>query len=319
MGFGEYSAAAHAAITATRVGAPPAFSQRGCHPLMNPRGVAHRESRDSEDHPESLAVLFALDVTGSMVDIPRRLAQETLPHFMQALTDAAVLHPQVCFMAVGHAGQDRAPLQVGQFESTAHLIDQWLTRLYLEGGGVGGHESYELAMYFAAHHIRADCALRRGRRGYLFLTVDTAPNPAVARHEVREVLGQELTRDIPIRELLTDLQRSFEPFVLLAPRASARVERAWRDLLGDRVVRLEHMADTALVAAGLVSLLEGAVATLHQLVQRMSSRELSRRESSRIAKALVPFASSIGRDSAPDTASRLADLPRGDRRSGMKR
>ena len=29
-------------------------------------------------------------------------------------------------------------LQVGQFESTAELMDQWLTWTYLEGGGGGG-------------------------------------------------------------------------------------------------------------------------------------------------------------------------------------
>src|SRR5689334_5617040 len=113
------------------------FRQTACHPLMDPRGVKLRESRDSESHPHSLAVAFALDVSGSMGEIPRRLATATLPAFMAALLDAGITDPQVLFVAVGYAGGDRAPLQVGQFESTETLMDQWLTSMFLEGGGAG--------------------------------------------------------------------------------------------------------------------------------------------------------------------------------------
>ena len=166
MGYGEYSHAAHGALTQARPTSQPVFAQSRIHPSMNPLG-ALRESRDSDDHPDSLGVVFALDVSGSMGDIPRHLAEHTLPGFMATLLDAGVRDPQLCFMAVGHGQHDRAPLQVGQFESTAALIDQWLTRLWLEGGGVGDHEAYELAMYFAARKMQLDCVARRGRRGFL--------------------------------------------------------------------------------------------------------------------------------------------------------
>ncbi len=318
MGYGEYSHAAHVALTAARPVAAPVFGQRGCHPLMQPHGVT-REARDSPEHPDSLPVLFALDVTGSMGEIPRTLATKTLPDFMRVLLDAGVSDPQLCFAAVGHAGQDRAPLQVGQFESSASLIDQWLTRLWLEGGGVGGHESYELAMYFAAHRVRLDRVEQRGRRGFLFLTGDTAPNPAVSRREVARILGDTLPADLPIRALIRDLQRAFEPFFLLAPGVARGVERAWRDLLGDRVVAMQHVEDTAHVAAGLIALLEGSVASLGGYVQRLSAAGLPRRRAARIAHALVPFAASIDRDGAPRPPLSGVDLPRGDPPSGLSR
>src|SRR5438067_4285705 len=148
MGHGNYSHAAHAALIADRANAGhgEVFQQRDCHPLMSPHGLKMRESRDSPDHPNSLGIVFALDVTGSMGDIPQLLATRELPTFMKLVTACGIPDPQLLFMAIGDAFSDHAPLQVGQFESTAELMDQWLTWTYLEGGGGGsGEESYELA------------------------------------------------------------------------------------------------------------------------------------------------------------------------------
>lgn len=318
MGFGEYSHAAHVALTSSRSVSAPLFRTDGCHPLMVPRSAV-RECRDSDEHPDSLGVIFALDVTGSMGDIPRTLAQSTLPDFMRVLLDAGVRDPALCFMAVGHAGQDRAPLQVGQFESSEALIDLWLTRLLLEGGGAGGHEAYELAMYFAARKMRLDSVQHRGRRGFLFLTGDTTPNPAVSKLYVERIIGDHIEADLPIRAMIEELQRSFEPFFLIAPGAARGIERAWRDLLGDRVIVMEHAEDTAHIAAGLVALLEGAVPVLGTLVERLAATGLPRKRAARIARALVPFSASIGRDGAPVTGSSRLDLPKGSRPSGHLR
>ena len=142
MGYGSYSHEAHEALLVYRSSVPAqeVFQQRTCHPLMNPKGVRVRESRDSADHPSSLGIVFALDVTGSMANIPQRLATAHLPTFMKLLTSVHVPDPQLLFMAIGDATCDRAPLQVGQFESTAELMDQWLTWSYLERGGGGTNQ-----------------------------------------------------------------------------------------------------------------------------------------------------------------------------------
>jgi hypothetical protein len=317
LGYGEYSHAAHVALTQRRTrGHEPTFDA-GLDPRMAAHG-ALRECRDSDEHPASLGVVFVLDVTGSMGDIPRDLAQRTLPGFMEALLDARVPHPSVCFMAVGHA-RDRAPLQVGQFESTASLIDSWLTRIWLEGGGAGRHECYELALLFAGRRMVLDSVEQRGERGFLFLTADTAPNPAVSRVEAQRILGIELDVDLPIRTVLAEVQRRFEPFVLLAPGVSGRVERAWRDLLGDRVVRMADAGDAAVLAAGLVALMRGSVDGLGGWVRRLEQQGMRRRQAARVATALMPFAASVGRDGAPRTTVKPLDLPRGDAPSGLSR
>lgn len=317
MGYGEYSHAAHLAITRGRIDAAPRFAVDGSHPLTRP-WRALREARDSDEHPESLAVAFALDVTGSMGDIPRLLARQTLPDFMQLLLDCGLRDPQLCFLAVGHAGQDQAPLQVGQFESTAALIDQWLTRLWLEGGGAGQHEAYELAMFFAARRMALDCVEKRGQRGFFFLTADVPPNPAVSRVQVERLLGLELEADLPIRALIDELQRRFEPFVLLAPSTAPSVERAWRELFGDRVVRLGAPEDAAHVAAALCALLLG-LGGLTAIIDRLVSNGLPRKRGARVAQAIVAFAASVGRDGAPCPWDRFHDLPEGDPPSGMLR
>lgn len=269
MGYGNYSQAAHQALTSARANLPTqqVFQQSSCHPLMNPKGVIARESRDSAEHPNSLGIVFALDVTGSMGAIPDQLARRELPTFMKVLTACNVADPQVLFAAFGDATCDQAALQVGQFETTAELMDQWLTWSYLEGGGGGqNHESYELALYFLAEHTDMDCWVKRKKRGYLFMTGDELPYPAVSRHQVEGLLGEKLDEDIPTEALIAQVQETFEPFFLVPdPERAKNVERRWRDLLGDHVIVMQGPEDTCYVAAALVALHEGVVTSLKDL------------------------------------------------------
>jgi hypothetical protein len=125
---------------------------RTAHPALDPRGVAVRESRDSDEHPASVAIAVLFDVTGSMGTVPRTL-QAKLPKLLGLLLcKGYVQHPQILFGAIGDAACDRVPLQIGQFESD-NRMDGDQGRIVIEGGG-GGQltESYELAMYFMARH-----------------------------------------------------------------------------------------------------------------------------------------------------------------------
>ncbi len=86
MGYGDYSAEAHQAMIAGRTAKPlsAVFAETTCHPELDPRGVKLRESKDSAAHPESIGIVLALDVSGSMEDIPHALATRTLPQLMTA-------------------------------------------------------------------------------------------------------------------------------------------------------------------------------------------------------------------------------------------
>jgi hypothetical protein len=321
MGYGRYSYDAHVAMTSARsASGAEVFHQTACHPSMNPHGVKFRESRDSESHPSSVGIVFALDVSGSMGDIPKKLATETLPAFMQALLESGVADPQILFMAIGNADSDAGPLQVGQFESTETLMDQWLTRMYLEGGGGGGNENYELALYFAARHTDMDCLAKRHRRGYLFVTGDEPPNAVVSRAHVKGLIGDDLDADIAHGKILEEAQRSFEPFYLIPdPGRAQSIERAWRDLYGDRVIVMQSPDDTSYVCAGLVSLLEGGVDSLAGLAARLEKAGLGKDRVAAICHALGPFAASIGRDGAPNPKLGASRMPQGTGPSGYDR
>jgi hypothetical protein len=293
MGYGNYSQAAHEALLRGRVNIPTeeVFKQSKCHPLMNPKDVRLRESRDSSDHPDSQGIVFALDVSGSMGEIPKLMATQQLPNFMKVLTDCQIRDPQVLFIAIGNATSDAAPLQVGQFESTAELMDQWLTWTYLEGGGGGMGESYDLGLYFLAMHTEMDCMVKRKKRGYLFMTGDETPFPALSKHIVEGIIGDKLDEDIPFEEVVAELQKTYVPFFIIPDRARARrCERQWRDVFGDHVLVLESPVDVCYVAAGALLLSEKRASDIKELTKLLDKAGMPSKRRGKVVGALTPFA-----------------------------
>ena len=294
MGYGRYSHHAHQALTADRAALPrgEVFKQRGCHALMDPKDLSVREARDSAEHPDSLGIVFALDVTGSMGNIPEFLARQELPTFMKLLTDCRVADPQVMFMAIGDATSDAAPLQVGQFETSAELIDQWLTWSYLEGGGGGSNsESYELAFYVLAQHSDLDCWVKRKKRGYLFMTGDEHPYPAVSRHQIEALIGDRLDEDLALEDVVAAAAETYHLFFLIPDRQRGqRCAARWREVLGDHVINMESHVDTCAVAAAIVGLTEGTLSRVDAVADVLHANGTSRERIAATVRALQPYA-----------------------------
>lgn len=293
MGYGSYSQEAHEALVASRKerAASAVFTSSTCPPSMNPLGVTAREARDSATHPESVGVVFALDVSGSMEMIPERLAMHTLPTFM-ALVNRFLAHPQVLFLAFGNAYTDRSPLQVGQFEAEAALVDHWLTTCHLEGEGGGLGESYDLAMYFCARHTRMDCLEKRKKKGYFFMTGDEVPFTHVNPSQVRALIGSPLDAQVTIADMTAELQRSCEVFFLIPDRERAgkwECESVWRMLLDRRCVVLETPDDTAVVCAILVGISEGALRTASSVAEAVRAHGADATTAERVKRTVTPF------------------------------
>ena len=277
-------------------------SARKVNDLLNPFGVKFRESRDSEAHPESLAIGVLFDETGSMSSVPGKF-QLALPQLMGLLMRKGVVeHPQVLFGAFGDATPDRpspeiAPLQVGQFESGIEMED-CLTNIYLEGQGGGQNtESYELAMYFMARHTALDCFEKRNKRGYLFLTGDELYYPAVKAEEVKRIIGDSIQDDIPTPDIMKELENSYDVYFLI-PYGTNHYDASWlmegwQRLLGQQVLRLDDPSAISEVVASTISLAEGY--DMDTVARNLEDAGVSKDRCGSITKALVPLADFAGR------------------------
>ncbi|WP_233608066.1 hypothetical protein [Nocardia stercoris] len=233
------------------------------HTSLDPAGVAVRESRDSADHGASLPIAVLFDVTGSMGRVPR-IMQEKLSKLHGLLQRKGYADdPQIMFGAIGDADTDRAPLQVGQFESDNRMDDQ-LRLILLEGGGGGQKsESYELAAYFMARHTAADAWDKRGRKGYLFIVGDELNKPRLSARHVRSVLGDAVAQDISVPSIYRELSDRWHVHYVL-PNQSAyytdpEIAEHWQGLLGERFLRLDDPAAVCELIALTIGITEDRV------------------------------------------------------------
>jgi hypothetical protein len=234
-----------------------------------------------------------------MGEIPHQLATRTLPTFMQAVT-ALLPDPQVLFVAFGNAYADRSPLQVGQFESEAHLIDRWLAATHLEGGGGGLGESYDLAMYFAARHTAMDCLEKRGKKGYFFMTGDEPAFTHLEPSVVRRWLDAPLEKDLPIHELAEELLRSFHAFFLVPDAARAaeyNVGAVWFTLFRERRIVLATPEDTAVACAVLVGITEGRLRGEAEIRTALGAMGRDGEERERVVRAVASYAEAFAKGS----------------------
>lgn len=241
MGYSDWSAEAYSRVTTARAGAAHTEIFRGSRnidPLMDPRRFTVREARDSEHHPQSTPIIVAFDVTASMGWIPERFATHLLGSLMRQLLERdQVTDPQICFVAIGDAVSDRAPLQVGQFESGLEM-DLWLTRLWLEGRGGDPPESYTLAHWFAAHHTATDAWEKRRQKGFLF-TIGDAENKPLQPVHVRRVFGYAPEQPVDDATVLAAAAERYHLCHLVCGKGAEASLAHWRE----RLENVIHLAD----------------------------------------------------------------------------
>lgn len=234
------------------------FKQRSINNAMNPHGIAIRESRDSAEHPLSVAIILALDVTGSMGSVPHHLVKEGLPNIMDGIIQKGIKDPQLLFLAIGDHECDSSPLQVGQFESSDELLDKWLTDVYLEGGGGGNEgESYLLAWYFAAKHTSIDCLEKRKQKGFLFTVGDEPTLKSIPSGALKSIIGEGQYSQMNANVLLDMAREKYEVFHLhiKETRSGGRSEvmGGWKQLMGDNLIVIDRHEDVSSVIEDIVT------------------------------------------------------------------
>jgi len=250
------------------------------HNLMDPKQLRNgvRESRDSDEHPNSIAIATCFDETGSMDRLPP-IFQAALKRLMTYLLEHhIVVDPQLLFAAVGdYYGDHVKQVQVGQFESDIRMDDAF-DRMALEGNGGGsGEESYAQFLYFLGRHTATDCFEKRGRKGYAFITGDELsygmPNhmqggrtrPAISVQEAMDVFGDTIDHDLTLAEVIEMAKEKWQVFFILPTRGTyhagdQQIVQAWKDALGaEHVIMLDDPAHITELIAARIAMLEGTV------------------------------------------------------------
>lgn len=267
MGHGDYSLHSRS-LRSEKLGygtksAKEIFKSRSINNAMNPNGVLLRESRDSSDHPNSVPIILALDVTGSMGSVPHHMVKEGLPKVMGTIIQSGIPDPQLLFLAIGDHECDQSPLQVGQFESSDELLDKWLTDVFLEGGGGGNSgESYLLAWYFAGYHTSTDAWDKRKKKGFLFTVGDEPTLKSLPSGNVKDIMGSGQHENYTSAALLDKARERFHVYHLhIKETGAGRREETvagWKQLMGDHLIEVESHADVSKIMADIILKVESS-------------------------------------------------------------
>lgn len=215
---------------------------------LNPYNVM-RECRDSEEHPNTIPVILALDVTGSMGSTAMVVASElntVMTNLFSSVKDVEFL-----VMGIGDLAYDTSPIQASQFESDIRIAEQ-LDKIYFEGGGGGNNfESYTAAWYFAARHTDLDC-WKRGKKGILITMGDEFLNPYLPVKPLAEVTGDGVQEDISTASLYVEARKKYDIYHIHVDhrqwgRGGEELKKSFTSILEDQhfiSVGVDKVADT---------------------------------------------------------------------------
>lgn len=186
------------------------FKSRNIQPELNPLNVI-RECCDSDEHPNTIPVILALDVTGSMGSAAAEVAKklnEVMTKLYEKVSDVEFL-----VMGIGDLAYDSAPIQASQFESDIRIAEQ-LDKIFFErGGGGNNYESYTAAWYFGLKHTKLDC-WNRGKKGIIITMGDEPLNPYLPCKPLSLVTGDSLQSDVETAALYESAIKKFEIYHL---------------------------------------------------------------------------------------------------------
>lgn len=230
MGFSSTTAMASASVQEV-------YRENRLNPLLNPKNVV-RECLDTEEHPETIPVILALDVTGSMGSAATMCASK-LDEIMKELYDK-VKDVEFLMMGIGDLACDDAPIQASQFESDIRILDQ-TTKVYFEdGGGGNSYESYTAAWYFGLHNTKLDC-WKRGKKGIIITMGDEPLNPYLPGRRLSEVLGTS-TQDVDTEVLYKEVCEKYDVYHIAITNNSCysrykdEIKDSWGKLLNQHLI-----------------------------------------------------------------------------------
>lgn len=222
------------------------YKQKYLHEKLNPRNVL-RECCDSAEHPCTIPVILALDVTGSMGQAAVEVAKDINVVMTRLFKDVKDI--EFMIMGIGDLSCDDAPIQISQFESDIRIAEQ-MDQVYFEyGGGGNAYESYTAAWYMGARHTKLDC-LGRGKKGIIITLGDEQLNPYLPYRPLVDATGDDLQGDVETKDLYREASEKFDIYHIDVDHRSWRdpdINSSWGKYLDDthyQSVKLNAVTDT---------------------------------------------------------------------------
>ena len=203
---GRSYCAAKGTFTDTYATSSQAFKARTIDESMDPKKVM-RECCDNDEHPNTIPIVLALDVTGSMgstaIEVQKKL-NSIMVEIYKRVKDAEIM-----VMAIGDLAYDDCPIQISQFESDIRIAEN-LDKIYFENGGGGNdYESYTAAWYMGLKHCKLDC-WKRGKKGLIITMGDEPINPYLPHRRLNEVTGDTNQDGVETAKLYEEASEKFD-------------------------------------------------------------------------------------------------------------
>lgn len=210
-------------------------------PLLDPRKFKIRECCNSDEHPNTIPVILALDVTGSMGDA----CKETAAALGTIITNLYGKYKdvEICVMGIGDLAYDDAPIQMSQFESDVRIAES-LDKVYIEfGGGGNKYESYTAAWYMGLYRTKLDCYDKQGRKGIIITMGDEPLNPYLPFEKLNDAAGCTEQANVETDALYDAASKKFDIFHIAVDSQSNCLSRYRNDVassfgrvLGSRLI-----------------------------------------------------------------------------------
>lgn len=227
------------------------FEARRIDPSLDPRQFSVRECCNSDEHPNTIPVILALDVTGSMGEACSETAAALGTIIMNLYKNHSDI--EICVMGIGDLAYDDAPIQMSQFESDIRIAES-LDKVYMEhGGGGNGYESYTAAWYMGLHRTKLDAYDKQQRKGIIITMGDEPLNPYLPVRPLNEAINGTEERDIETPALYSAASQKFDIFHIAVDsprdcyqRYKRDVDNSFGQLLGSRykVSSIDGLAGT---------------------------------------------------------------------------
>lgn len=216
------------------------YTARRLDESLDPSKFTIRECVNSEEHPNTIPIILALDVTGSMGSA----CKETAAALGTIITNLYKSYDDIefCVMGIGDLAYDSAPIQMSQFESDVRIAEA-LDKIYMEHGGGGNtFESYTAAWYMGLHKTKLDCYDKQGRKGIIITMGDEPLNPYLPVHELNRSTNSTEQDNIETNLLFTEASKKFDIYHIAVDdshdsywRYKDDIKKSFGQLLGARL------------------------------------------------------------------------------------